>query len=173
MSPPRNRSNSSPLSPPQQVCRYHKYGFCKLKENCPNKHFKKICPGGCSSINACDLRHPKTCRFFRDDGFCRNENRCAYRHDNPQETLLRNYFYENTAFLHDFKQGFMEFMDDFNLSFCKMASHFLIEEFKGLLHDSRSPFTSEVPQLIHSSTEYVLIHDSEGSACFPVSSSGD
>jgi len=101
MPPPRNRSNSS-LPSPQKVCRYHKYGFCKLKENCPNKHFKKICPGGCSSINACNERHPKTCRYFRDDGFCLNENRCAYKHDDPQKNFLQNCLQSVKDFQSDF-----------------------------------------------------------------------
>ena len=155
----------------RQICRYHKYGVCKFRENCPDFHLNRICPGDCSNVDECNMRHPKLCRIFRDNGFCSFPN-CMYAHKPTQESLIRdcsrsvlelnNRLYEN------FSQLYPYLLTEFKHLFTCV-----VDEFKGLLHDSRSSFISEVPQIIDSRTDDVSIHDPEVSACSPVSSEGD
>ena len=61
------------------VCQLYKYGYCKYKATCRNRHEERLCEiENCSNVN-CEFRHPKDCRYFRDLGRCKF-NPCAYAH---------------------------------------------------------------------------------------------
>ena len=64
------------------LCQFHKYGFCKLKDECPNLHVKEECTNGlfCKTIQSCALRHPKMCRRMVLEGLCQFKDKCAYKH---------------------------------------------------------------------------------------------
>ena len=55
----------------QNVCTFNKYGFCRFRSNCRKQHLMEICSNKDCEIKECSLRHPKTCRYFRDIGFCK------------------------------------------------------------------------------------------------------
>ena len=170
MAPLHNRSNSFSVPPQQQVCRFHKFGFCKFRDKCSNVHPNQICPGGCSSINACNMRHPKTCRYFRDYGFCYLTN-CVFAHRPTQKSLIRDCsqsILDLGRVLNDFTSKFFPKIDEkFKYLFTRVT-----DEVKGFLHDSRSSFISEAPQFVDHRTDDILAHDPEGFADSPVSSEG-
>ena len=60
------------------LCQFHKYGFCKLKVECQNRHVQEECTTGlhCKSIKTCALRHPKMSRRI----VFRFGEKCAYKH---------------------------------------------------------------------------------------------
>ena len=39
------------------------------------------CPGKDCEIKECSLRHPKTCRYYRDIGYCKFGEWCLFNHD--------------------------------------------------------------------------------------------
>ena len=54
----------------ENVCRFHKFGFCKFKSDCKNKHIEEICEEK-SCDKKCDKRHPKPCKYFVNFGDCK------------------------------------------------------------------------------------------------------
>ena len=44
----------------QNVCKWNKFGYCKHKECCRNKHIKELCEYGACDIVNCIFRHPHT-----------------------------------------------------------------------------------------------------------------
>ena len=64
----------------QNVCRHHKYGFCKFGKNCRTKHNDEVCETNNCEINLCDKRHPRSCRFFTEFGRCKFGDYCRYKH---------------------------------------------------------------------------------------------
>ena len=62
-----------------KVCSYNKFGYCKHKEHCRKQHVKELCEKKSCDISNCSLRHPKTCKFYRDYGRCKF-NPCMFRH---------------------------------------------------------------------------------------------
>ena len=64
----------------QNICFFHKYGFCKYLETCRNYHENEICEKLNCEIRICKLRHPKVCRFYRDLGFCKFSEWCKFSH---------------------------------------------------------------------------------------------
>ena len=45
----------------EEVCIYQKFGFCKFKDTCKNKHLKETCKdlGACVNSKICQKRHPR------------------------------------------------------------------------------------------------------------------
>ena len=82
----------------EEICRYHKYGYCKFKESCTSYHAERECENGynCPNIKACRLRHPKMCKKMVLEGHCRLGVRCAYRH---KPRLISHH--EDTKTLHE------------------------------------------------------------------------
>ena len=67
-------------------CRYDNGGYCKYQNRCKFKHFQTVCEmflkdGKCEDKN-CDNRHPKICRYWRDDKECVRNEHCKYLHKN-------------------------------------------------------------------------------------------
>ena len=65
----------------QNVCRYHKFGYCKFKTSCKFKHVTVVCDDDrCNNQNACQKRHPRVCKYFINFGSCKLGSACAYAH---------------------------------------------------------------------------------------------
>ena len=64
---------------------FYKYGYCKFKTNCKNKHVTQVCDDEKCSQTKCHKRHPRMCRFFFNFGTCKLGNLCAYKHDKNNE----------------------------------------------------------------------------------------
>ena len=62
------------------VCKHFQTGFCKFAENCKWRHEKEICQITRCSSKACRKRHPKLCKFFALNNFCKFEDLCCYKH---------------------------------------------------------------------------------------------
>ena len=67
------------------ICMFYKYGYCKFKTNCKNKHVTQVCDDEKCSQTKCHKRHPRMCRFFFNFGTCKLGNLCAYKHDKNNE----------------------------------------------------------------------------------------
>ena len=68
----------------EEICQYHKFGFCKFRKECKRKHFYEECKDldKCNSKKTCRRRHPKRCKQY-DSGQCRHKEDCAYKHQEP------------------------------------------------------------------------------------------
>ena len=55
-----------------QVCRHFKYGFCKFKDECKDLFACKA--------KVCNKRHPKVCKRFSLERFCKFGSNCVYLH---------------------------------------------------------------------------------------------
>ena len=53
------------------LCLFNKFGYCKYNETCRKHHVKEICQSKACDISKCKLRHPKLCKFFRNQGMCK------------------------------------------------------------------------------------------------------
>ena len=73
-----------------QICHHHKFGYCRFKEQCEKEHVKEECQAlsACKEVRSCNKRHPKTCKRFVFERFCKFGDECAYLHltrDNSKE----------------------------------------------------------------------------------------
>ena len=64
-----------------QICNHFKYGYCKFKEACQKVHVT----GECKKLSSCkdkycNTRHPKICKRFSLEKFCKFGEDCAYLH---------------------------------------------------------------------------------------------
>ena len=66
------------------VCHFNKYGFCKFKSTCRKPHIMEICSNNGCEIRVCSLRHPKSCRYFREIGYCKFGEWCLFKHGNGE-----------------------------------------------------------------------------------------
>ena len=75
----------------EYICKYHKYGYCKLKDQCEKYHVNEECKEGsyCENIKICPLRHPKMCKRILMEEPCGFQETCAYNHK-------KRYNYQNT-----------------------------------------------------------------------------
>ena len=64
----------------QNVCRYFKFGHCKFNDRCRLLHIKEECENPYCDIRLCNLRHPKTCKFFNEYNRCKFSDYCSYKH---------------------------------------------------------------------------------------------
>ena len=65
----------------QNVCYFNKYGFCKFKLTCRKKHNMEICSNKNCEIRLCSFRHPKSCRYHREIGYCKFGEWCLFNHE--------------------------------------------------------------------------------------------
>ena len=66
----------------ENICKFFKFGYCKFKSNCKNKHVEEICSEKkCNQIE-CDKRHPRVCKYYVIHGDCKLGSNCAYAHNN-------------------------------------------------------------------------------------------
>ena len=49
----------------QNVCEYFKFGHCKHADKCRLMHVKEKCENPSCEIKNCNLRHPRTCKYYR------------------------------------------------------------------------------------------------------------
>ena len=65
----------------KQVCTHFKYGYCKFKEHCEREHVTGECKAlfACKS-KVCNKRHPRVCKRFSLEKFCKFGSDCAYLH---------------------------------------------------------------------------------------------
>ena len=63
------------------ICKYNQTGFCKFRANCKKVHNNEVCndESDCRS-ETCTKRHPKVCKNFKHQGYCRHKDQCSYRH---------------------------------------------------------------------------------------------
>ena len=71
----------------QNVCSFNKYGFCKFKLNCRKQHIMEKCSKTNCEIHSCSSRHPRTCRYYRDIGYCKFGEFCLFNHDKRSNCL--------------------------------------------------------------------------------------
>ena len=64
------------------VCKYQKFGFCKFKDSCKNQHLVEICENLslCANLKSCLKRHPRVCKSYAIEKFCKFQAGCAYHH---------------------------------------------------------------------------------------------
>ena len=62
------------------VCKHFQTGYCKFAEKCKRRHEKEICQATHCSSKTCRKRHPKPCKFFTLNQFCKFGNLCCYKH---------------------------------------------------------------------------------------------
>ena len=73
-----------------KVCLYHNLGYCKFQEKCKDFHLEQICHdlSACRNQKSCQKRHPRGCKKYVLEGFCRFKTECAYHH---QEHTTKNH----------------------------------------------------------------------------------
>ena len=64
----------------KNICNFHKYGYCKLQEECKDFHPTEICKNKSCRVSRCKRRHPKQCKYFKS-GYCRFKKSCKYAHE--------------------------------------------------------------------------------------------
>ena len=62
------------------TCHYHKYGYCRDKNECQRFHSIVICSKTNCDIKNCRDRHPQQCKFFESQEFCKFGDSCMYDH---------------------------------------------------------------------------------------------
>ena len=61
------------------VCKYFKFGHCKYRSCCRNRHVDVLCEDSSCNIMICEKRHPVICKFFSSYRRCKY-NPCSYKH---------------------------------------------------------------------------------------------
>ena len=64
----------------ENVCRFFKFGFCKFKLQCRNKHVTEVCDDQKCNQKSCQKRHPRMCKYYANFGNCKLGTTCAYAH---------------------------------------------------------------------------------------------
>ena len=64
----------------QNVCRYHKFGFCKYTEKWRFPYVKEECENKECEVRSCNLRHPEICSYYRDYRRCKFGEWCSFKH---------------------------------------------------------------------------------------------
>ena len=76
----------------ESVCFFNKYGFCKFKLTCRKYHNMEICSKRGCEVLKCSLRHPKTCRYHRDIGYCKFGEWCAFKHEHSENKAMEEVY---------------------------------------------------------------------------------
>ena len=61
------------------VCSYYKFGHCKFGILCRKRHIETQCESVDCSLDMCEKRHPKLCKYFQNYGRCKFMP-CSYKH---------------------------------------------------------------------------------------------
>ena len=69
----------------REVCLFDKFSFCKNGVKCDRVHLKEVCQTRECDYRECNKRHPRPCRIFRKNGFCRFGSSCKYSHRQSKE----------------------------------------------------------------------------------------
>ena len=65
----------------ETICNFFKYGYCKFKLSCKNKHVTLVCDDVKCNQSKCEKRHPRLCKYISKYGSCKLGSICAYSHD--------------------------------------------------------------------------------------------
>ena len=76
----------------QNVCKYHKFGFCKYSEKCRFPHVKEECENKECEVRSCNLRHPKICTYYKDYRRWKFGEWCSFKHVEKIEINKREIF---------------------------------------------------------------------------------
>jgi len=68
----------------KKICNYHKFGFCRLRSQCPDIHLNEICEKDTCDLQNCDKRHPVPCRLLAQ-GECKFNQGCMFSHRRPKK----------------------------------------------------------------------------------------
>ena len=63
------------------ICKHFQTGFCKFRDQCRQRHEAGVCKSLNCSTKTCKMRHPKMCKFFALNQFCKFGENCCYRHN--------------------------------------------------------------------------------------------
>ena len=74
----------------REVCLYDKFSFCKNGVKCMKVHLKEVCQNRACDYRKCNKRHPRPCRIFSNNGFCRFGISCRYSHRPSKEMEEQN-----------------------------------------------------------------------------------
>ena len=74
----------------REVCLFDKFSFCKNGVRCDRVHLKEVCQTRECDYRKCNKRHPRPCRIFRINGFCRFGSSCKYSHRQSKEVEDQN-----------------------------------------------------------------------------------
>ena len=79
----------------REVCLFDKFSYCKNGVRCLRIHLKEVCQNRECDYRKCNKRHPRPCRIFRMNGFCRFGTSCRYSHRLPKEVEEQNHKIES------------------------------------------------------------------------------
>ena len=68
----------------EEVCLFQKFGFCRNGDRCKRVHLKEVCSNRECDSRKCNKRHPRPCKFFRDNDFCKFNSECSFSHKLPK-----------------------------------------------------------------------------------------
>ena len=74
----------------REVCLFDKFSFCKNGVKCLKVHLKEVCQNRECDYRKCNKRHPRPCRFFRENGSCKFGTSCRYSHRVSREIEENN-----------------------------------------------------------------------------------
>ena len=74
----------------REVCLFDKFSYCKNGVTCSRVHLKEVCLKRECDYRKCNKRHPRLCRFFRENGFCKFGTSCRSSHRVPKEIEENN-----------------------------------------------------------------------------------
>ena len=63
------------------VCIHHKFGHCKYGVHCRHQHIDELCTNFPCNTNNCSKRHPKPCKYYLINGFCKFNESCSFSHE--------------------------------------------------------------------------------------------
>ena len=69
----------------ETICNFFKYGYCKFKMSCKNKHVTLVCDDEKCNPQKCEKRHPRLCKYMSKYGSCKLGSICAYSHNRKNE----------------------------------------------------------------------------------------
>ena len=69
----------------ETICNFFKYGYCKFKMSCKNKHVTTVCDDEKCNPIKCEKRHPRLCKYISNYGSCKLGSICAYSHDHRRK----------------------------------------------------------------------------------------
>ena len=65
----------------ETICNFYKYGYCKFRMSCKNKHVTLVCNDEKCNQSKCEKRHPRLCKYISIYGSCKLGSVCAYSHN--------------------------------------------------------------------------------------------
>ena len=72
--------NKKNINSDKNVCFYFDNGYCKYKNSCRFIHPEIECNNRKCLRKYCEKRHPKVCRFFKNQHGCKFQDRCSFKH---------------------------------------------------------------------------------------------